>query len=94
MRAQRRDSNESTILSPVEALGGFWMPRMVFDGFLWDRRSWQLVEIKAAHKEGWQDEFTPEQLRMMVKLRERGIPLNILRTESDVLALMGARRSA
>lgn len=94
MKYGRRDRNESAILSVVEPLHGFWLPKMVFDGFLWDRRTWHLVEVKDPKREGHADEFTPEQLEWMIKLKERSIPLNILRTEDDVLKLMGARRSA
>jgi len=92
--AARRDANEAAILSGVDALGGLWIPAPPFDGWLWNRSGWQLCEVKDPRKEGWRDEFTPEQVLLMAKLRERRIPFHVLRTETDVLALMGARRSA
>ena len=57
-RYGRRDGNESSLLTSVEPLGGFWPPTGPFDGWLWDRRAWHLCEVKEPRKEGWQDEFT------------------------------------
>lgn len=93
-RAARRDSNESTILTCVEPLNGLWIPDGPFDGWLWNRRCWNLCEVKRPDKEGWKDEFTGEQKKLIVRLKERGIPWHALRTEDDVLRLMGAQRSA
>lgn len=93
-RHGRRDANESTILSGVEQLGGLWLAGGPLDGWLFARGAWHLVEIKAAHKEGWKSEFTPEQILLLARLKERGIPYRVLRTEDDVLQLFGARRCA
>ena len=96
MRAARRDSNEPGLLKLVAPLNGLWIPsgEITFDGILWNRRCWNLVEIKRPEREGRKNEFTDEQVRLMAKLKERGAPLEVIRTEDDMLALMGARRSA
>lgn len=70
------------------------MPSGPMDGWLWDRRAWHLCEIKRADKQGWKGEFTADQVRLMIKLRQRSIPLDVLRTEEDVLSIMNARKSA
>jgi hypothetical protein len=92
--AARRDSNEAQILSVVEPLGGFWLPTGPFDGWMWDRRAWHLCEVKRPDKEGWGSEFTDDQKRLIIRLNERRIPLNILRTTDDVLKLLNARQTA
>jgi len=93
-RYGRRDANEAAILSGVDALGGLWLPGPPFDGWLWNRSAWHLCEVKRPDKEGWRDEFTDEQRRLILRLNERRIPFHVLRTESDVLGLLGARRVA
>ena len=92
--AARRDANESAILSPVEALGGLWLLGEPFDGWLWDRFRWHLCEVKRPDKEGWASEFTEAQIRLRIRLNERHVPYCVLRTEADVLALLGATVSA
>lgn len=90
----RRDANESTILTSVEPLGGFWLATGPFDGWLWNRRCWNLCEVKDPTREGHKDEFTDEQKKLIIRLNERQLPFNILRTEDDVLAVMNARKTA
>ena len=90
----RRDNNESTILSSLQALGGLWVPGPPFDGWMWNRRCWNLCEVKRPDKEGHKHEFTDDQLKLIIRLKERSIPFSVLRTEDDVLKIMGARRSA
>jgi len=92
--ANRRDANESAILTCVEPLGGFWIAAPPFDGWLWDRSAWRLCEVKDPRREGWRSEFTDEQVKLLARLRERQIPVHVLRTEADVLSLLGAKRSA
>jgi hypothetical protein len=94
MRHGRRDANEAAILSGVDALGGLWLAGPPFDGWLWNHSAWHLVEVKDPRKEGWASEFTDEQVRLRIRLNERQVPYHVLRTETEVLALMGARRSA
>lgn len=96
MRAARRDSNEPDLIKVAKALNGLWIPsgEITFDGILWNRRCWNLLEIKRPNKEGHKDEFTDDQVKLMIKLKEHGAPLQVIRTEDDMLALMGARRSA
>jgi len=93
-RFGRRDRNESAILSGVDALGGLWLPGPPFDGWLWTRTEWLLCEVKNPRKEGWASEFTDEQRRLIQQLNERQVPFHVLRTETDVLRLLGARRVA
>lgn len=92
--AARRDTNERPLVRLIEQLGGFWMDEGPFDGWTWWRGRWCLCEIKDPAKEGHADEFTPAQLLLIQKLRQRQIPLHVLRTDDDVYALMGARRTA
>jgi hypothetical protein len=94
IRHGRRDRNEAQILTCVEPLGGFWLQAGPFDGWLWDRRAWHLCEVKRPDKQGWASEFTDEQQRLVIRLNERRIPYRVLRTEPDVLTLLGARQSA
>jgi hypothetical protein len=93
-RVARRDSNEAAILRCIEPLGGLWLQAGPFDGWLWDRRAWHLCEVKDPRKEGWKNEFTEDQHRLIIRLNERCVPLHVLRTEEDVLTLLGARASA
>lgn len=93
-RAARRDDNEVLLLDVIEPLGGFFLRAGPFDGWLWDRRTWHLCEVKRPEREGHKNEFTDDQRRLIMRLNERQIPYHVLRTENDVLALMGARRSA
>jgi len=93
-RHGRRDSNEAAILAGVDALGGLWLPGPPFDGWLWNRRAWHLCEVKDPRKQGWKSEFTDEQVRLRIRLNERQAPHYVLRTETDVLTILGARRSA
>lgn len=92
--AARRDSNESAILTSVEPLNGLWIPGGPLDGWLWNRRCWNLCEVKRPDKEGRKDEFTDVQRLLILKLNERQIPFHVLRTEDNVISLMGAKRSA
>ena len=92
--AARRDTNESGLLTFVEPLNGLWLPSGPLDGWLWNRRCWNLCEIKRPDKEGWKREFTDEQKRLIILLNERQAPYHVLRTEADMLTLLGARRSA
>ena len=92
--AARRDANEQPLVAAMEALGGYWIADGPFDGWLHWRGAWHLIEIKDPKKAGHKSEYTANQVRMLISLRERGIELNTLRTEDDVYRLMGARRSA
>jgi hypothetical protein len=92
--AARRDAVESDLISLAEGIGAVWLKSGPFDGWLWFRDRWHLCEIKDPKKNGWANEFTDDQLKMIIKLNERQIPLNILREEGDVFKLLGARRTA
>jgi hypothetical protein len=93
-RYGKRDANETALLTCVEPLGGLWIPSGPFDGWLWNRHEWHLCEVKAPCKQGWRSEFTEVQRRLILRLNERQVPFHVLRTEGDVLALVGARQSA
>jgi hypothetical protein len=94
VRRQRRDNNESELVQLAEQLGATWIQAPPFDGFLFWRGRWHLCEVKRAEKEGWSSEFTPAQLLLIQKLKSRQVPWHVLRTEDDVYALLGARRTA
>jgi hypothetical protein len=93
-RNARRDNNEPALLSVVEPLGGFWLQSGPMDGWLWDRRSWHLCEVKRPDKEGWAHEFTADQKKLIVRLNERNVRYHVLRTPDDVLKLLNARQTA
>jgi hypothetical protein len=61
---------------------------------MWFRGIWRLVEVKNPNCEGHANEYTEDQVRMMIKLRERGISWSVWRTEADVYRDLGAKRSA
>jgi hypothetical protein len=90
----RRDNNESPLISLAEQLGAVWLDTGPFDGWLWWRGRFHLCEVKDPAREGHADEFTPAQLKLIQKLNQRQIPWHKLRTEDDIYALMGARRTA
>jgi hypothetical protein len=43
---------------------------------------------------GLASEFTEEQQRFILRLRERQVPFHLLRTDAAALALLGARQTA
>lgn len=75
-------------------MGAFWLPHGPFDGWVSWRGYWTLVEIKNPDCEGHKDEYTPDQILLMARLRERYIRWWTWRTEGDVLRDLGAKRSA
>lgn len=90
----RRDDNHGPLVKLATDIGGEWLPDGPFDGWLWWRGFWHLIEIKNPNKEGHADEYTKKQIRMLCKLNLRGIKPVIWRTESDVYQLLGVRRTA
>jgi hypothetical protein len=92
--AARRDNNHGPLVAIAQAIGGLWLPDGPFDGWLSWRGVWHLVEIKRPDKEGWKNEYTEDQVRMLIRLRERGIEPTIWRTEFDVYKTMGVRVGA
>lgn len=94
MRRQRRDNNEGGLVKLAEQLGAVWIQAPPFDGWLFWRGRWHLCEVKREEKAGWSSEFTPAQLLLIQKLKSRQVPWHVLRSEDDVYALLGARRTA
>lgn len=92
--AARRDANEKPLVTFARDLGAFWLYSGPFDGWLWHRGKWLLVEVKNPNQEGHKDEYTPDQIRMMMNLKERGIVWHVWRTESDVCRDLGAKVTA
>ena len=90
-RAARRDANEHSVIRSIAPLGGLWLPYPPFDGWLWDRTQWRLCEVKDPRKEGWKSEYTQAQHRLIAEFEWRQIAWHTLRTENDVLALMGGK---
>ncbi len=93
-RAARRDANEKPLVKLARELGACWLYSGPFDGWMWFRGIWRLVEVKNPNCEGHANEYTEDQVRMMIKLRERGISWSVWRTEADVYRDLGAKRSA
>lgn len=90
--AKRRDTNESALLAVVRRCGCYWVHEGPFDGWVWNPKvggEWAPVEIKRADKEGWKDEFTPSQQKLLAEFRDRRIRLYVWRTETDVLRDLG-----
>jgi hypothetical protein len=92
--AAKRDAKESDLVILARELGAYWICAAPLDGWLWWRGFWRLVEVKNPACEGHKDEYTPDQLKLMMSLRERGIAWHVWRTEADVYRDLGARRSA
>jgi hypothetical protein len=90
----RRDNNHHELVTRALEIGAFWLPDGPCDGWLWWRGSWNLVEIKNPDCEGHKGEYTSSQILLIAKLKERGIPWWVWRTESDVYRDLGAKRVA
>lgn len=93
-RNHRPDNVRPALVATAEALGAFWLGTGPFDGWLWFRDRWHLCELKDPAREGHKDEFTDDQIILMARLKERQIPFSIIRTEGDMLKVLGAHRSA
>ena len=100
--AARRDGNEGALIRIAEEFNGLWIPAPPFDGWLWGRNAcascgasgWRLIEVKLPEREGTKKEFTRAQLETIIRLNERQARWHVIRTEDDILALLGARRTA
>lgn len=92
--AARRDENESRLVQVAQALGAVWIQAPPFDGWLYFRGTWYLVEIKQPQREGRKHEYTDAQKLTILRLNERQVPWYTLRTDDDVYRLLGARRTA
>jgi hypothetical protein len=90
----RRDNNHGELIRIAEQLGACYLPDGPCDGWLHWRGSWNLLEIKNPNCEGHKDEYTPEQIRLFARLKERGIRWWVWRVEGDVYRDLGARRVA
>lgn len=62
-RFGKRDANEKPLVKFASDLGAFWLQSGPFDGWLWWRGRWLLVEVKNPDCEGHKDEYTPDQIR-------------------------------
>ena len=93
--AAKRDANEGPLIATAKSLGALaWALDEPTDWLIGWRGQWIPTEIKNPVQEGHADEYTPNQLRFRIKAKEHGLPIWIWRTEADVLASLGARRSA
>lgn len=90
----RRDNNHHQLVELAEQMGAFHGPDGPFDGWIFWRGAWSLLEIKNPDCEGHKGEYTPDQIKLMAKLRERNIRWWTWRTERDVFESLNARRSA
>lgn len=105
----RSDGNKDALVKVFEQLGGYWIPyaSKPFDGWAW-HPMWVIrkpyycplmggyapVELKDPKKEGWADEYTPRQKKIMTEMRERGASWLVWRTEDDVFKSINSRRAA
>lgn len=90
----RPDGNQSSLVDLFVKLGGHWMPyaNKPFDGWAYHEHFGHMpVEIKDPKREGHANEYTERQVRLMLKMRERGIPWLVWRTDEDVLRSIGKR---
>lgn len=99
--AARRDAVEGSLIATAEALGGLVIQEPPFDFWLYGRNTcrcgasgFRLIEVKDPKKEGWKNEYTDAQVRLIIRLNELQVPWHTVRTESDILKLLGAQRSA
>lgn len=90
----RRDNNHHDLVKLAEQLGAGWLPDGPFDGWTNWRGVWHLTEIKNPDCEGHKDEYTPDQIKLMAWLKERGIKWWVWRTPRDVFEHLGARQTA
>jgi hypothetical protein len=94
-RFTRRDRNEPELVTLATALGVWLIPTNWPTDFLaWFRDRWDLVEIKRPDKEGWASEYTPKQKAFREKAQQIGARLITWRTDDDVYAHVGGRRTA
>jgi hypothetical protein len=90
-----RDENEAALIKLAEQLGAHWWEGPPLDGRIFFRGiCLGDVEIKMPEREGTAREYTALQQRYFTWCRLRNIKWHVWRTDSDVLALLGARVSA
>lgn len=90
----RRDTNESVLVTHAKALGADWWEDGPLDGWVIHRGAWMPTEIKIPAREGMADEYTPQQLRFFRWCSERRAKWFTWRTLTDVETSLGARRTA
>lgn len=90
----RKDGNQPDLVKLFVKVGGYWMPHAnkPFDGWAYhDHFGFMPVEIKLRSREGHANEYTDRQRKLMLTMRERGIPWLVWRTDEDVLRSVGKR---
>lgn len=90
----RRDNNERPLVAHAERLGAHWLEDGPLDGWTYFRGIWTPTEIKDPAREGFADEYTPQQLRFFRWCSERRAKWFTWRTIEDVERDLGARRAA
>lgn len=94
-RYNKRDANEPALVSVATQIGLLWEEGGPLDGWVWSpRKGWCPVEIKSPEREGRKNEYEPSQIAFFARCKQRGSPWLVWRTEDDVLAFAGARRTA
>lgn len=93
--AARRDNNDATLAKLARDLGATLIQAPPLDYWCGFRERWlAVVEIKRPDKEGWKNEYTPDQIKTLILLKERGLPVWTWRVENDVLKSLGAIQTA
>lgn len=90
----RRDANESTLVTHAKALGAQWLEEGPLDGWIHFRGVFTPTECKIPEREGASDEYTPAQLRFFRWCSEHRAKWFTWRTLEDVERDLGARRAA
>lgn len=90
----RRDGNESELVTHARALGAQWLEQPPLDGWIYFRGVFTPTEIKLPEREGTSDEYTPAQLRFFRWASEHRAKWFTWRTLDDVERDLGARRAA
>lgn len=93
----RADNNRNALVELFQRLNGYWVPyaNKPFDGWaLHARFGYMPVELKDPKKEGWKDEYTPRQKKLMKQMTDAGAKWLVWRTEDDVYRAIGAQRTA
>jgi hypothetical protein len=88
-----RDANEPELVQLGQRLGIAWWSGPPLDGWTLHRGVWLPVEIKTGEREGYVHEYTPNQRKFLRWAAEHAAPVATWRSDGDVLASAGARRT-
>lgn len=81
----RKDGNEPELFEFAKVCGAVIQQRGPFDGWVYWRGKWTLVEVKLPRRKGHKNEYTPAQNALLAEYKDRGIAVWTWRTRDDVL---------